>query len=353
MKKVNYLVLVAVLLFVSACKKKKEEQEIADFDVLKQEILADVSTHVIGATYSDLDEKAKVLYSNVSSFNSNSSPENLTAARQAWIDLRSAWEQSEGFLFGPVSIDNIDPRIDTWPIDFARIDSVISTSEPLTESYVDNLEEALKGFHPVEFILWGSNGSKTSANFQTREKELLMALATNLKQLCASVNTQWSGNYHSEFVKAGNGSTVYLSERAAYDELIDAIAGICDEVANGKLKDPFDAQDPMLEESPFAKNSMTDFRNNIKGVENIYLGNYKTNGKGLEDFIRAKNLSMDATVKAKIANAKQALNNVTMPFGEAISLQRTQLQNAMNAVNELKDYLEKDVKSFVQLHTKN
>lgn len=341
------------ILFTSCNKKEKErEEEAANFNTLKKEVLTDLSNNVICATYSDLQGKAHELEIKLDDFNQSSSEADLQACRNAWKDVRAAWEQSEGFLFGPVSIDNIDPRLDTWPIDFARIDSVMNTNEVLDQGYVNNLEEALKGFHPLEFILWGSNGNKTASAFTPREKELMMALGTNLNQLCVHVTMAWlppgSGTYHVHLTTAGNGSTVYATERAAFEEIIDALSGICDEVANGKIAEPYNAQDASLEESPFAKNSITDFKNNIKSVQNIYQGKYTANGKGLEDLIKAKNLSMDATVNAKINGALQSLENITVPFGEAIITQRTQVQKAMDAINELKVYLDGNVKPFVQ-----
>lgn len=341
-----------ISLAFSACNKKEKAEEEANFNSLKQEVLGNIASNVIYATYNDLEAKSQNLYQSLSNFNTTNSETDLTASRNAWKEVRAAWEKSEGFLFGPVSIDNIDPRLDTWPIDFARIDSVISTNEALSESYVNNLEESLKGFHPLEFILWGSQGTKSTSQFNTREKELMMALASNLKQLCGNVKNGWtpgaSSSYHTHLSNAGKGSNVYATERAAYEEIVDALIGICDEVANGKIAEPFNTQDAMLEESPFAKNSITDFINNMKSVQNVYTGNYNTDGKGLEELIKAKNLALDGKIKTKINAAIQSLENITVPFGEAIVSQRTQVQNSINAINDLKSLLEENVKPYMQ-----
>lgn len=342
------------LLALSACKKDKKTEEplVETPDTSKDEILADISSKVVYATYSDMDTKATVLYNQLVEFKNNTTPANLTIVQQSWRDVRSAWEQSEGFLFGPVSSENIDPRIDTWPIDFARIDSVLSGNATLTPDFVNNLEESLKGFHPIEYLLWGSNGNKTTSDFTNREKEFLVALGDNLKTLCTQVKNAWNpalpDNYTQQFNTAGSGSKKYLTQRAAYEEMIDAMTGICEEVANGKIGEPYTQQNARLEESPFAKNSIADFTNNIKSVQNIYLGKYLNDGKGLEDLIKANNLSMDGQIKTKISNAIIALSNITVPFGQAISSQKTQVQNAINTITDVKEYLEKDVKPFVK-----
>ncbi len=359
MNSLKLIVAVILLINLSACKKAKKNNDAdvapANPSTIKTEILVDLSANVVYATYSDMQIKAVSLLTSLQTFSASATANNLANAQQAWKNVRSAWEQSEGFLFGPVSVDNIDPRIDTWPIDFARIDSVLNSTAAYTPTYINNLEESLKGFHPIEYMLFGQNGNKTETQFTAREKELLVALADNLSTLCTQVKTSWNptltSNYTNEFSTAGNGSAIYQTQRAAYEEMIDAMVGICDEVANGKIAEPLNNNDPTKEESPFAKNSITDFTNNIKSVQNVYLGKYFVDGKGLEDLIKANNLSMDGTIKLKISNALNAMGNVTVSFGDAISQQPIQVQNCITAINDLKSYLENDVKPYVQTLT--
>lgn len=359
------LSLASLLLFAAvSCKKSKKDPDPAtpvtttNTGDLKKDVLGDIAANVIYPSYSDLANKSINLYNNLVTFSATSNSGNLNICRLAWKDVRSTYEQTEGFLFGPLSVDNIDPDIDTWPIDFARMDSVLASTAVFTPAYITNLEQSLKGFHPVEYLLFGQDGNKTETQFTAREKDLLIALSLNIKSLCTEAQTSWdpslSNNYSVKFTTAGNGSTVYPTIRSAYEELINAMADICDEVANGKMKDPFDTQNASLEESPFAKNSMTDFTNNIKSVQNIYLGKYIADGKGMEDLIKATNLTMDGNIKTKIAAALAALGNVTVPFGQAISTsngERTQVQKSIDAVNDLQAYLAGDVKTYLQTIT--
>lgn len=366
MKIAPYLLAAAVVLNLSSCKKSDPKPETENpatgTEVSKQDVLNDLSGSVINASYADLASKSADLYNAVSAFNASSTQSNLDAARQAWRNVRTVYEQTEGFLFGPMSVNNIDPRVDTWPIDFARLDSVLASASsptPFTASYVDGLEESLKGFHPIEYFLFGSNGNKAPADFTARQKDFLLALSDNLKTLCTQVKADWdastSNNYSHVFTTAGPGNTTYPTQRAAFEEVITAMADICGEVADGKMKDPFDQKDASLEESPFSKNSLIDFTNNIKSVQNMYLGKYTVDGKGLEDLIRSGNIAMDGAIKTKIAAALTALGNITVPFGQAISDgangQRTQVQNAMNAIGDLEAYLSSDVKTYLQTIT--
>ncbi|MBS1576259.1 MAG: hypothetical protein JST09_13225 [Bacteroidetes bacterium] len=339
----------ALLAVLPACHKSGDNGGGTDVIKLKTAILVDAANTVIVPSYNDLSSKAAELLTAVQTLNATTNDANLAACQALWKNIRQTWEQSEAWLIGPVEADNIDPRIDTWPVDFNELDAILNGSNELNEAYVNGLEESLKGFHPIEYLLWGEDGTKVAADFTSRQKNFLLALAQNLNTLCGEVKASWIGGYASKFATAGaSGNTDYPTTKSAYEALVDGMAGICDEVANGKIKDPFDAQDPMQEESPFAKNSITDFTNNVKGVLAMYQGKFTSDGKGVEDLVRNYNLSLDAEIKNKYQAAITALGAITIPFGEAILTQQTQVTNAMAKINDLAGTLETKLKPFVQ-----
>lgn len=335
-----------------ACNKD-DNSDNTDIANLKTEVLNDAATVVITSSYEDMFAKATSLSNAVSTLVATTSDANLATARQAWKDMRTTWEQTEAWLFGPVDADDIDPRIDTWPVDFNALDAQLASGNPFTESYIDNLPEDLKGFHPIEYLLWGQNGNKTAASFTAREKEYLAALTANLKKLSESVKNSWANGYANTFKTAGaSGNSDYPTQQSAFVDLVDGMAGICDEVANAKMKDPFEAADPSLEESPFAQNSIIDFTNNIQGILKMYQGKFTNDGKGIEDLVRNYNLSLDNEIKANHAAAITALQAITAPFGQAITTQATQVQNAMNKINDLAATLDEKLKPFVLQYVK-
>lgn len=348
----KYIALFLAAAAFAACKK---DDNTGVDNTLPQAILNDFSTNVSQAVYNDLATKTTSLYDASVALQANPTENNLTACRTYWKDARKAWECSEGFLFGPVATENIDPRIDTWPVNFQDLEDILSSSATFDAAYVDGLEDALRGFHPIEYLLWGQNGTKTADQFTARELDFLVALTANVKTLTGDLAGMWhpgnSGNYTDVLTKAGNGSAVYTTKRSAFEELVGAMAGICEEVAGGKMSEPFLQQNPALEESPFAQNSITDFTNNINSVEIAYKANYSADGKGLEDFVKQYNLSLDSNIKTQIAAAKAALGNITVPFGQAISSQPQQVQTAITAIETLGATLSNELLPLVQQHT--
>ena len=50
----------------------------------------------------------------------------MTQADASWRLMRKYWEQSEAFLYGPASVHNIDPHIDSWPLDFNAMNALLN-----------------------------------------------------------------------------------------------------------------------------------------------------------------------------------------------------------------------------------
>lgn len=352
----NILIVLSLFAVVSCTK----EPESTDTPITQDEtvtVLRDFSNVVARSVYNDLASRTEALESGVAIFVQTNSETDLITCKQNWRNAREAWEKSEAFLFGPVATENIDPRIDTWPVNFVDLEGELGGSQAFTTDYVNSLQDALKGFHPIEYLLFGEDGNKTAAEFTQREKEYLVALTANLKQLTGDLNHGWSAdnanNYAQHVIAAGSGSEVYDTQLAAYEEIVNAMIGIAEEVAGGKMSEPFLAQDPNLEESPFANNSITDFTNNIKGIEAVYLARYTSDGKGLEDLVRTYNLQLDGEIKLRIASSSAALQNITVPFGDAITQQPVQVQAAIDAITDLKDLLESELLPLVQQHIEN
>jgi putative iron-regulated protein len=356
MKKISFSILmVAGLTAISSCKKDGDPISAVNTE-LNAKIINDFSVNIATAEYVSLAEKTSLLYDQAVALGADKTEAKLSACRQTWRDARKVWEQSEAQLFGPVETDNIDPHIDSWPVDFNALNDQLSSNSQFTEAYINNLDDALKGFHPIEYILFGTTGTRTAASLTDREIQYLTALSLNVKVLTTNLKAVWdssiSSSFFSSFANAGNGSDIYTTQQAALEQLVSAMADICGEVANSKMKEPFDAKNAALEESPFAQSSMTDFKNNITGIKNVYLGKFLVDGTGLEDLVKTYQLSLDEEIKLKLSTALNAMDNVTDPFGTAITSQSVQVKNAMEAINDLKSTIEDKLYPFVVQHSK-
>jgi len=341
LKRIRFLFI--TLLSISSCGNDPVDQP-DDYST----VLENIAHDVILSTYEDLAHKSESLVDAVAALAGSHTAENLFNARQAWRDARIPWEQSEGFLFGPVDQQGIDPAIDSWPVNQTDLDAVLNSSQPLTKSYIDGLDGTLKGFHTIEYLLFGPTSNKQLIEFDMRQYDYLIACTASLAGATAQLYHSWSPsgeNFVVNLEKAGHaGESIYPSQKSALQEIVNGIITIADEVANGKINDPFSQQDVTLEESRFSANSKEDFADNIRSIRNIYLGTFQhVSGHGLSAVIKTKDENLDALMKLQMNTAIEAIEAIQGTFTSAIFNDRPRISIAQNEVRDLQQLLESQV----------
>ncbi len=315
-----------------------------------QQVIQNYASNVVYNTYRDLADRAKKLDTAVIKLRFETNDENLAAAQQEWRNTRRPWEQSEAFLFGPVDTEGLDPAMDSWPVNSTDLQNVIDTETAFTVDSVGAFADDLKGFHVIEFLLFGTGSTKTSTELTEAELMYLGALTGVLANDTENLAQGWNpndGNFLAEFAQAGAGSTIYTSQTAALQEMINGMIGIAGELASVKLEEPQRLEDPTLVESQFSLNSRADFMDNVRAIRNAYTGNYLlSEGPGLNVYVKSINPDLDATINSQIDAAIAAIDAIPQPFADALTT--TEVQAAINAVNTLLVTLADDLLSIAQ-----
>ena len=344
---------VAALSFTS-CSDNDESTETVDPNAdLYTEVLTDVSLDVITETYNSLYTNAGILETAVSNLTIGDETE-LNAVKTAWQNTRAPWEESEGFLYGPVDTEGIDPAIDSWPVDVNAINNILNSGNAITSTLLESNNEA-RGFHTIEYFIWGLDGNKTAADLTTREIEYLTAATQNLKAQTEDLYFGWlatGDNFAFNFTNAGETGSIYTSQKGALQEIVEGLVIIADEVANGKIEEPLNGNNgsakPEAEESRFSNNSKLDFADNIRSIQNIYLGDFNgNNGNGITNVVDLTNATLDAQIKTAISDAITAIEAIPGTFTDAIENNRTAVQNAQTKVADLLTVLESDLVPFI------
>ena len=336
-----------------ATSKLSEAQE-----AYLRKVLETLVGNVIVPTYTQLADDVEDLEKTLNGLTVNS----ITQAQidKACADFKQArlnWERSEAFLMGAASDFDIDPTIDSWPL-----------NRSLLLNYFNNgmndemLEDAtILGFHALEFILFrnGQNrkvaelqGNDTYTNFEkiTGAQELAYAqtICTLLKQRCFQLQVAWEGETAANAARvavvkaAGLDMTTAAGlsygenlkqagisgSKSTFPTLKDAIAqvlindegsclAICNEVGTAKIANPFSAGDIAYVESPYSYNSITDFRDNIRSIRNVWLGSTdkKANEYSFHTFFASvKSDKVNTAVESNYVGAIEGISNMPTPF---------------------------------------
>ena len=109
--------------------------------------------------------------------------------------------------------------------------------------------------------------------------------------------------------------------KAAIAQVLSADEGSCvgiaNEVGTAKIANPFSAGDVSYVESPYSYNSITDFRDNIRSIRNIWLGSTdKTaNRYSFHTFFASVNQSkINDSLEGSYVEAIEAISNMPSPF---------------------------------------
>ena len=349
------ILLIGFIIFLVSCHKADTSTPSADFTTTEKTVLTDFVNNTAEPQYSSLLSAAVSLNNSIQTLNTSTTDANLASAQTSWKNIRSIWEECEGFLLGPVEDNDYDPNTDTWPTDYTQMDSLLASNNALQSNNVEALPQTLRGYHPIEYLIFGIGGTKKATEITTRQKQYLTSLAGDiLNNNVLELQQSWADaptNYAQQILNAGNGSTVYATKQDAFLAIVGAMSDICNEVGSEKMYDPYIAKDSFLTESPYSGNTLIDFKSNIIGVRNVYLG---LNGNtGIKDLIAAKNKSLDNKIQAQLTSAINSFDNITERYEEAIFTQRVQIEQTMQQLAALKDLIDNDMTNFIKQNVKD
>ncbi len=352
-------------LAITACSKSSDSGAPAvSFTQTESDVLNQFVNKTALPQYDNLVTAGTSLDANIQILNTTTTDANLQTAQTSWRSMRQVWERCEGFLIGPVESNDYDPNSDTWPTDYHQMDSLLSSNNPLELTDIQNLPQTLRGYHPIEYLIFGEGGSRKASELDTRKKKYLTSLSLDLKTIVTDLYNDWTGgsvNYAAEILNITPTNPVYSSRQAFFLDVTgdNGMAGICNEVGqpneDGKMYNPYIKSDSTLAESPYSGNSLTDFKNNIIGAQQVYLG--LNGGKGLKDLVAAKNKDLDNRIQAAFTSAINSFDNISgtdnMRFEVAIYKRRTQVATTMTQLQALQALLEGDLITFIKTYVKD
>lgn len=309
-----------------------------------QEQVVEHYADIAHAVFADALTTAKVLDQSIESFLSTPSAAKLEEVKQAWLDSRVPYQQSEVFRFGNAIVDDWEGQLNAWPLDEGLIDYVSADYQyelgnegananivankqlqigattldvaKLTPQTIADLNEVggseanvASGYHAIEFLLWGQdlNGTNAGAGARAytdfmvgdactngncdRRGEYLKAAAELLIQDLEWMEKQWSanekGNYREELVSGS-------AENGLRKMLFGMGSLSLGELAGERMKVALEANSTEDEHDCFSDNTHNSHYYNEQGIYNVYTGIYKRqdgsllSGPSLNDLVAQK-----------------------------------------------------------------
>jgi len=401
MKKIIFSMAVLMMgLAFTACSSdddNKDDNKLSEKEQAMQAITDQYVNNVIFPIYKSLASQTSTLFDQLVDAKSKFRAGTLTQGDidklcTTFIAARSAWEQSESFLYGAATDFGIDPHIDTWPLDRTALAKALSSAEiiedldDLDEGGIDNARalvgEQQLGFHGIEFIIFRNGKNRSLAALKgieddeafegrniTGEQELIFAAAVagDLRDKCFQLEVSWLGDQapksHQERVEECEFPTTVAGGEASYGEnllnatkagstmstwrgvmstiLVAGCSNICAEVAGQKIGQAYLGTDPDYIESPYSQRSYYDFFDNISSIQYSLYGNQSTaaNANSIMAYLQKYNATMAADLKAKLDAALSALATAKAGTPFVVESHSANAKAAMDAINALDDKL--------------
>jgi len=380
-KSLGLVCMLCLCLTFSACSSdnndEPEDNGSTMMESVRTKIITQYVNQVVVPTYKSLADAAIELHKACVALDENPTQDNVAAACKAWTTARVYWERSEAFLYGAAADYNIDPHIDSWPLQKSQLDNVLTNGELIEQLDGDGasaeafatLGYGLLGFHAVEYVLFRDGGARDINDISTNELIYNKAVAEDLAVQTIRLEAAWAGlenvtsykqgvladfeaeptmNYGENMIQAGeSGNTIYKTRLSAMEQILQGAADISDEVGNTKIMDPVNSQNVLDVESWYSWNSIADFTDNIVSVRNAYYGTLDGSvaSYSMASYIRDEvSESIDTEVRNAIANALTEVANMPAPFRNHLSAAETKA--AVDACNRLLDALDAAIEAL-------
>lgn len=362
--------LAGMTLGFAACSDSNDDPDPNQLDSKKTAIITQYVNGVVVPTYKSLADEANELAALCQQLRENPTQGKVQECCDKWISARKYWELSEAFLFGAAADYNIDPHIDSWPLQKSQLDNILNNSSLIAALDEDGagadafatLGYGLLGFHAVEYVLFRDGAARNVGDITERELIYNAAVAQDLANQTVRLEASWAGmnnissakraileeyelepsfNYGENMIEAGKaGNSLYKTQLAAMEQILTGASDISDEVGNTKITDPVNSGNVLDVESWYSWNSIADFTDNIRSVRNAYYGSLDgtVNNNSLAAYMNKVNASLDSNVRSAIDNAIKEVSGMPAPFRNHLS--KTETQKAVDACNQLLDALD-------------
>ncbi|MBR6974995.1 MAG: imelysin [Bacteroidaceae bacterium] len=329
----------------------------AEQEAYLKDVVSNLVDNVIVPTYTELADETEQLEATLNGLDVNSiSQKDVDKACDLFKKARKTWEQSEAFLGGAASDFDVDPTIDSWPLNRSLLLNYFS-SGTMDEDMLD--DASILGFHALEFILFRNGQPRNVSEFKSNDtykgftsvsgaKELLYAqqVCKLLKERTFQLQVAWEGetaknadrvqvvkNADLEYVtskgisfgenmkKAGETASTFSSLKDAIAQILSddegSAAAIANEVGTAKIANPFSAGYIFYVESPYSYNSITDFQDNIRSIRNVWYGSRSgsADGKNFNDFfVKTNKSATSSNIMTLFNDAINKIGNIPAPF---------------------------------------
>ena len=279
----------------------------------------------------------------------------LAEARQAWRDVRAPWMRSEATWLGPV-MERRSVSVMDWPeIRPERIEAMLAGSPATTEDDVRHtLASTQRGLGAIEYLLFDPDAMELLSSPSSARCDYLIAMGRVVESESRALAEAWT---------AGDGSSPaygdFLTGRAdisllageAVAEVVRTQVFLTRTIVDMRLASALGLRgggtDPAAIPGGMGRNALSDLRNEILGMRDVYIGPDGDDGLGISDLVLELSTETDERMRGHFESSLAAIDAVGMPLRPAIDEQPERVRAVYDRLLDLQRTLSTEVVSLL------
>ena len=333
----------ALLALLGACDAPVESPNAGRADVV-----AALAEQVAHGHYADFALKAATLHEQTITLCAGPDDTTYAAARAAWWAAKAPWARAEVIQFGPVVEypERLGPKLDDWPVSADAVEALIAGDDPLDVDAFGLMGSATRGLPVVEYLLWrdGLAGLLVSP----RRCEALVGASGDVALSAARLETLWREDWA---IRLGHPSAddgdAYDTVQDALDEWVNRLAFTAENIRGTKLGAPVGDKtggepQPDLLQSRLSGRSLTDARDALAGMNDVWTGGAAASPLGVRDLLRDEP-ALTAQLDDLFETTDTRLAELPEPLEDTILLQPELVARAQEALLALQVAVQVDL----------
>jgi len=325
----------------------------------RQDVLTSLTADVIAPRFETAAAEMNALRDSLNTLCGSPTAANLQSARDAWRNARAPWMRSQAMWFGPVMDRRSRSLVDWAPVDPERIEDLLATKKDgITAEYVrEFLASTQRGLGAVEYIIFGDDAAALEALSAADgvRCQYLTALGDVAAAELDGVVADWtvgnaeSGAYAGYF--DGTADSALLG-RSAVAEVVRTSVFLTRSITDMRLGKALGVgddvkADPSAIPMGAAHNAVADMRNQVLGMQDLYVG--ADGGLGLGALIAGLSAAADERMRVAFENALEAIGQLEEPLHANMAQNPAAAQAAHARLTELKRALNTEVVSLLDV----
>jgi putative iron-regulated protein len=299
---------------------------------------------LVADSYATAATAAEKLLEAVGAFLAEPTEARLDSARKAWIAARPAYLVTETFRFYDGPIEDVEGRINAWPLNEAAIDYVegdakagivndasrpLAIDELIAANQASDEADVTTGWHAIEFLLWGQDlsekgpGARPASDYapgkgaNDRRRTYLAAVTKQLVDDLRLLHSRWTTSDGDAYLAKFLG----LPQREAIGRILNGMAILAGfEFMSERLAVALDSGDQEDEHSCFSDTTKQDFRYDLEGIKAVWTGKGPVAQRpGLESLVASRDKALAAKVSALIGEAGKKIAALGDPWDRVLA----------------------------------